>query len=203
MGRAAKNKATGLTDKQEVFAEAIAYDPDLNASDAYRKAYKCGRMKSETINKNAAKLKDSNQIATRIKQLRAERSERTKIDADWVLKSLVAAHDMKISDILSDDWVVRPPSEWPEAWLINLSAFDIQEIISSDDPSITILKKFKWPDKTKLKELIGKHVDVQAFKDRIEATGLNRDPLRVKIISMTDEELASELLKYGIKPRDI
>lgn len=184
MGRASRNKDTGLTDKEEVFAEAIAYDPELNASDAYRKAYKCGRMKPETVNRNAAKLKNSNKIATRIKQLREERSERTKIDADWVIKNLVAAHDMKISDILNDDWVVKPLSEWPEVWLVNLSAFDIQEIVGSKDgPITTILKKFKWPDKTKLKELIGKHVDVQAFSDKVDLT--NKDRSMTPILSIT------------------
>ncbi|MFW8217264.1 terminase small subunit, partial [Klebsiella pneumoniae] len=32
----------------------------------------------------------------------------------------------------------------------------------------TILKKIKWPDKVKNLELIGKHVDVNAFKERME-----------------------------------
>ncbi|MCG6527916.1 terminase small subunit, partial [Vibrio parahaemolyticus] len=31
-----------------------------------------------------------------------------------------------------------------------------------------ILKKVKWPDKVKNLELIGKHVDVNAFKERME-----------------------------------
>ncbi|HHC2134918.1 TPA: terminase small subunit, partial [Klebsiella pneumoniae] len=38
-----------------------------------------------------------------------------------------------------------------------------------DETSIeTILKKIKWPDKVKNLELIGKHVDVNAFKERME-----------------------------------
>lgn len=35
----------------------------------------------------------------------------------------------------------------------------------------TILKKIKWPDKLKNLELLGRHVDVQAFKDKVEHTG--------------------------------
>ena len=31
-----------------------------------------------------------------------------------------------------------------------------------------ILKKVKWPDKVKNLELIGKHVDVNAFKERLD-----------------------------------
>ncbi|STU63700.1 Uncharacterised protein [Klebsiella pneumoniae subsp. ozaenae] len=37
--------------------------------------------------------------------------------------------------------------------------------MNMDETSIeTILKKIKWPDKVKNLELIGKHVDVNAFK---------------------------------------
>jgi phage terminase small subunit len=36
---------------------------------------------------------------------------------------------------------------------------------------VGILKKIKWPDKVKNLELIGKHVDVNAFKERVEVSG--------------------------------
>ena len=36
---------------------------------------------------------------------------------------------------------------------------------------VGILKKIKWPDKVKNLELIGKHVDVNAFKERLEVSG--------------------------------
>ncbi len=41
--------------------------------------------------------------------------------------------------------------------------------MNMDETTIeTILKKIKWPDKVKNLELIGKHVDVMAFKERME-----------------------------------
>ncbi|MDH8195747.1 terminase small subunit, partial [Klebsiella pneumoniae] len=48
--------------------------------------------------------------------------------------------------------------------------FDLSStIMNMDETSIeTILKKIKWPDKVKNLELIGKHVDVNAFKERME-----------------------------------
>jgi phage terminase small subunit len=36
---------------------------------------------------------------------------------------------------------------------------------------IGLLKKIKWPDKVKNLELLGKHVDVQAFKEQKELSG--------------------------------
>ena len=48
--------------------------------------------------------------------------------------------------------------------------FDLSStIMNMDEKSIeTILKKIKWPDKVKNLELIGKHVDVNAFRERLE-----------------------------------
>jgi phage terminase small subunit len=43
------------------------------------------------------------------------------------------------------------------------------------------LKKIKWPDKVKNLELIGKHVSVGAFKDKVEHTGPNGGDINVTI----------------------
>ncbi len=40
-----------------------------------------------------------------------------------------------------------------------------------EDIESTLQKKIKWPDKVKNLELIGKHVDVNAFKERPEVSG--------------------------------
>lgn len=60
-----------LTPKQEKFAKAIALD-GMNYSDAYRSAYNCKRMSDTTINNNAWKLMQNNEITTRIKELAAQ-----------------------------------------------------------------------------------------------------------------------------------
>ena len=48
-----------------------------------------------------------------------------------------------------------------------------------------MLKKIKWPDKVKNLELLGKHVDVNAFKTVVEN--------KVTIQDMTDDELTRRL----------
>lgn len=60
-----------LTQKQQNFAKAIALD-GMNYSDAYRSAYNCKRMSDTTINNNAWKLMQDNEITTRIKELAAQ-----------------------------------------------------------------------------------------------------------------------------------
>ena len=66
--------ARNLTPKQEDFCRY--YIETGNASEAYRKAYDCERMKAETVNRNAAALLANNKIATRLEELRAEIAKR-------------------------------------------------------------------------------------------------------------------------------
>lgn len=63
-----------LTPKQERFCQGIV--SGLNQSDAYRAAYNCEGMLGDTINNNAYKLINDNDIATRIEQLRLPIAER-------------------------------------------------------------------------------------------------------------------------------
>lgn len=174
MARAARDKTTGCTDREEVFCQAIAYDPELNDSDAYRQAYNTERMKPETVNNKAYALKNKAHIGARIAVLREERCKRTQIDADYVLKRLRDWDELDPIDILADDGSILPIRQWPKVWRQSISGFDVAEIAkagSDSDAVLTILKKIKWPDKVKNLELIGKHVDVQAFKDQLGVSG--------------------------------
>lgn len=57
-----------LTQKQEAFC--LAYIETGNASEAYRRAYSAGKMKPETVSRNAKALLDSSKIATRLEAVR-------------------------------------------------------------------------------------------------------------------------------------
>lgn len=78
-----------LTIKQEAFC--LVYIETGNASEAYRSAYKCERMKPETINRAAKQLLDNPKIATRIAELRAPIMERHNVTVDSLIKELEEA----------------------------------------------------------------------------------------------------------------
>lgn len=59
-----------LTAKQEAFAQAVS--GGMNQSDAYRSAYDAGNMKAETIQNNAYKLMNDNEVAARVTELKSE-----------------------------------------------------------------------------------------------------------------------------------
>jgi len=81
-----------------------------------------------------------------------------------VLKRLVEIDQMDIEDSLNSSVVFLPIKKWPRTWRTILSGLDIAIIRSGD--SDAIMKKIKWPNKTKNLELLGKHVSVQAFKEK-------------------------------------
>ncbi|EHC92980.1 Phage terminase, small subunit [Salmonella enterica subsp. enterica serovar Rubislaw str. A4-653] len=81
---------------------------------------------------------------------------------------------MDVLDIMTDDMSIKPVSEWPASWRRYLSGFDLADMFEGrgeDREMVGILKKIKWPDKVKNLELLGKHIDVQAFKEKVEHSG--------------------------------
>lgn len=112
-------------------------------------------------------------IQKRIAELMEERNKRLRVSADYVLQRLVEIDQMDVSDILNEDGGLKPISQWPKIWRTTLSGLDISTTITNFDETTleNMLKKIKWPDKVKNLELIGKHVDVNAFKERVEVSG--------------------------------
>lgn len=113
-------------------------------------------------------------IAAAVKEALDARAARTQINADYVLNRLVEIDQMDVLDIMDDKMNLKPISEWPKVWRQYLSGFDVAEMFEGrgeEREMIGILKKIKWPDKVKNLELLGKHVGVQAFKDRVEHSG--------------------------------
>ena len=153
-----------LTDKQEQFCRE--YLIDLNATQA---AIRAG-YSEKTATSQAARLLINVNIQTRIAELKGERNEQVNVDAAYVLQRLHEIDQMDVLDILEDDGRLKPISQWPKVWRTTLHGIDISTIITNynEETQETILKKIKWPDKVRNLELLGKHVDVQAFKERIE-----------------------------------
>lgn len=161
-----------LTAKEEGFCQSFLILQDKSA--AYRENYNCANMKPATVNRKAVELSDKAHVNARIAELMAERCERTQIDADYVLKRLVEIDQMDVLDILHSDGSIKSIQDWPAVWRTYISGMDLSELFEGrgdERVMIGVLKKIKWPDKVKNLELIGKHVNVQAFKDRIEHSG--------------------------------
>lgn len=166
--KAPKRKSTQykpLTAMQEAYAQEYTKCPE-NQTQA---AINAGFSHKTAAVKSSAMMRDE-RIQKRIAELMEERNKRLRVSADYVLLRLVEIDQMDVIDILNDDGTLKPIREWPKIWRTTLSGFDLSStIMNMDESSIeTILKKIKWPDKVKNLELIGKHVDVNAFRERLE-----------------------------------
>lgn len=157
-----------MTPKQLRFVDE--YLVDLNGSQA---AIRAGYSKNGA-EVTASRLLSNVNIKAMIDERKAARSERVQINSDYVLKRLAEIDQMDVADILNEDMSLRPLSEWPKAWRQYLSGFELAEMFEGrgdERQMVGILKKIKWPDKIKNLELLGKHVEVQAFKDKVEHSG--------------------------------
>ena len=168
MADPAKGPGGKLTPKQARFVEE--YLIDLNATQA---AIRAG-YSQKTARQAGAENMTKPVVANALAAAQAARSERTEIDADYVLNRLAEIDQMDVLDIMNDDMSLKPVSGWPKVWRRYLSGFDVAEMFEGrgeDRAMVGLLKKIKWPDKVKNLELIGKHVSVQAFKEQVEHKG--------------------------------
>ncbi len=151
-----------LTDKQEMFCRE--YLVDLNATQA---AIRAG-YSDKTAQEQSSRLLSNVMVQNRISVLKSERNERVGVDAAYVLRRLTEIDQMDVLDVLLANGELKPVKDWPKVWRTTLSGMDVTEMAGD---SAGLLKKIKWPDKVKILELLGKHIDVQAFKEKVEHSG--------------------------------
>lgn len=169
--------------KKELNAKEVVFkDAYLQTMNAYQSAVAAGYSKT-TANKKAPlwvcksreKCPENKlHVWDAVHQAMAKRSEETQITAKLVLTRLGEMMDADPCDIIDrDTGCYLPIHDWPIVWRRMLSAADVQELYSGrgeEQQKIGEIIKYKFIDKMKLFDLIGKHVDVQAFKMQLGIT---------------------------------
>lgn len=167
--KAHKRKSTQfkpLTAMQEAYCQSYIKTPENQTQAAINAGFS-----HKTAHVKASIMMRDERIQKRIAELMEERNKRTRVSADYVLMRLVEIDQMDVIDILNDDMSIKPVSEWPKVWRQYLTGFELADMFEGrgdEKELVGILKKIKWPDKVKNLELIGKHVDVMAFKERLD-----------------------------------
>lgn len=155
-----------LTAKQQRFCEE--YLIDLNATQAAIRAGYSAKTAKQIGGENLTKPDVKRHIMT----LKGKRSEKTGIDAAWVLSRLAEDLEADLADLYDDRGRLKPVMEWPLIWRQGLvSGVDVQQIASMDangDPVPAEIVKVKLSDRVQRLKLAGDHVDVQAFKQQLE-----------------------------------
>lgn len=156
-----------LTPKQAQFVRE--YLIDLNATQA---AIRAG-YSEKTAEKIGSENLKKPEIKAALDKAMTERSEKTKIDAQWVLERLAEEATADIADLYDDDGKLKPVKEWPKIWRQGLvQGIDVDEI-TAGDVVIGTVRKIKLSDRVRRLELIGKHVGVKAFEEQISLAGVD------------------------------
>ncbi|MFD1378625.1 terminase small subunit [Fodinicurvata halophila] len=156
-----------MTPRQERFVQE--YLLDLNATQA---AIRAG-YSEKTANEQGAQLLKKPEIAAAIDAAKAERADRADIDAFWVLRRLVDEAEADLADLFDKETgQVKPVHEWPEIFrkglVQSVESEELYEGSGQDREHIGRVRKLRFSDRHKRTELIGKHVDVNAFQDLIK-----------------------------------
>lgn len=164
-----------LTAKQARFVEE--YLIDLNATQAAIRAGYAEKSASVEGARLLANAKVGEAVAAGLKA----RSERTKIDADWVLTRLAEEAVADIADLYDDGGNLKPVKEWPLIWrqglVTGLDVVEEFETVDGKKERVGVVRKLRHSDRIRRIELIGKHVGVQAFREQVGHGDPNGNPL--------------------------
>ncbi|HHM9148535.1 TPA: terminase small subunit [Pseudomonas aeruginosa] len=176
-----------LTKKQRLFVDE--YLIDLNATQAAIRAGYSARRATEI----GYQLLQRPEVAQAIQAAMAERSRRTEVEADYVIRRLREIDEMDVLDILEDDGSFRSIRDWPKAWRQFLSGIEIAELFEGrgDDRRIAgVLRKVKWPDKLRNLELLSRHVGTESAALDLELKRLDvaKKRAELKLLENPEEE---------------
>lgn len=159
-----RKEEMALNARQQLFVKE--YLKDLNATAAAKRAgysektaYSIGQ---ENLNKP--------EIAEAVAVAFAARSERTEIDADWVLTRLAEEATADAADLYEENGTLKPIQDWPGVWrtglVAGLDTVQEYETVDGKKERVGCVTKIKLSDRIKRIELIGKHIGVQAFSEK-------------------------------------
>ncbi|WP_247522984.1 terminase small subunit [Bradyrhizobium sp. 145] len=159
-----------LTPKQARFVQE--YLLDLNATQA---AIRAG-YSQRTAQEQGSQLLSHPGVVAAIDAAKLKRSERTEVDADWMLRRLVEEAEADLADLYDARGDLKPIELWPEIWRQGLVAgveIDaLYEGAGDDRRQIGHVKKIKLSDRLRRLELIGKHIRVNAFQEVVAVNGV-------------------------------
>ncbi len=166
-----------------------------NKAAAYRHAYDISNMKAATAYRRSQDLFSHPMMATAVEAHRAETAARLKIDGDWVLRRAALLADFNINKFLSEDdhgnaiydFSMASDDDW-----YCISEYTVDELRrgAGDDRYYVDQIKIKTFDKLRALELVGKHTEIQAFRDNVSLTGPGGGPIEVRTLNdfYTDNE---------------
>ncbi len=149
-----------MTPKKRLFA--AEYARSLNATKA---AMAAGYSKRTAYSQGHRLLKDV-EVEAEVQRLAQAKLEAVGIDAEWLLRRLVDLDEADIRDLFAGGWRIREIEQMPDAARRLIASLEITERREGRQP--VRVTKIRFVDRLRVLEDIGKHVQIAAFRERVE-----------------------------------
>lgn len=187
-----------LTAKQARFVEEYLASTDLNATAAYKRAgYKA---KGNAAEVEAHRLLRNPKVAERIEAAREERTKRTQVGADDVIRQLVRMGFADVRKLFTPGGQLKSIHDLDDDIAAAIASIEVVTKFlpgqGDEDPEVEYVHKIKMVDKIKPLELIGKHMGKQLgqWAEKLEHTGKDGGPIESVSAALSPEE-ASKLYR--------
>lgn len=196
INKARNEQMRKLTIKQEKFCDK--YLECGNASQAYRYAFSCEKMKTETINNKAYMLLIKGEVRARVEELKKRMQSKSEITKEKVLAEFAKVGFSSIAH-LHNTWIDRKAFEeltQDQKSAIKSISTRTRRIIISEEPVEIEEVKIELYDKLKALDSINKMLGFDA-PTKTEITGANGkplipEPITVEIIDRTEQANAKD-----------
>lgn len=154
--------ARGLTAKQEVFVEE--YLIDLNATQAAIRAGYSARNASRI----ASELLTKTRVRARVDEALAERSKRTGVNAERVLRELARLAFIDPTRLIDEDGGIIPSASEDDRAAI----MGVKVKRTPGDAGDSVEREVRLADKIKALELLGKHLGMYTDRLAVDASAI-------------------------------
>jgi hypothetical protein len=165
-----------FTAKMQAALGHYARDPSRSKVAAYKHAYDCSRMQTQTIAVRATELFKHPLMAQAVSHMKAAAAKTVAIDAAWVLKRAALLANFNIKKFIKKqadgtavyDFTTATDDDW---YCIDEYTVDTIAKGRGADAYEVDRVKLKSVSKIAALKMVGDHVDVKAFQENVNHTG--------------------------------
>ncbi|MEE8240086.1 MAG: terminase small subunit [Nitrospirales bacterium] len=158
-----------LNPRQQSFVQEYLKDPNATQA-AIRAGYS-----ARTANPQAARLLAKVSVRQAVAEGLERIAKQAEVDATWLLRRLVELADAPLEELFAEDGSLREVKDMPLGLRRLIGGIEISELWEGKGKQarqVGWTKKVKLRDTVRVLELIGKHVDVGALRERIQTEHL-------------------------------
>lgn len=183
-----KPRERDLSARERLFA--AEYLKDLNGTKAAIRAGFSEKSAAELASRLLRKVK----VVAEVDRLNSARLAKVNASSQSVLERLLEEANADLADLYNEDGSLKPVKDWPAIWRKGLVAgIQVEELFAGEGDQRTKVgevTKIKLSERLKRVELIGRHQNVSAFKDKIALD-----------VEAPLKELFRAVAGVGIRPR--